>query len=414
MDELNKISPITNTNYLEINPRLLPKKSNLSIDGITTIHDTLILAQKTNRLQEIPTNIQDHFVNALRWMKGEVALTQLVSVRQVNGGIMNANNTDINNFNSYLVNLANQFRQYSPYREHEPVILAIQPTLDSATEIINQTAQSREEQLNNSATQRENEIIQNINNTGDSNVGNIRMATKEYQFAGWGAEYEKMITDCQEKLNGKPLLGIFIRNLRSRKMICESNKNQRAQYKDSQNKRIPTVKPIYQKYHIVRNILQFFLIVFSKIKSYNFQRFLWFALLVAVIALSVLDKLFWHQLSKPAENLDETLKASQTLTQYLVYLPFITVFGIGYSFAIKNYRIYNNMLDQYKHRKTVAETARGILGSSDDKLGSEQKNIMAATAAQALFEHKTTGHLSKKEAESGSFLDIVRSITTNK
>ena len=99
------------------------------------------------------------------------------------------------------------------------------------------------------------------------------------------------------------------------------------------------------------------------------------------------------------------------LAKVSIWIPAVVILSIGYSFTTKNYRIYSNMLDQYKHRRAVARTAQGIiLGANGSEEGKELRAAMTAAAASALFEHKVTGHLSKKEVESFGLFDVIRSI----
>ena len=65
------------------------------------------------------------------------------------------------------------------------------------------------------------------------------------------------------------------------------------------------------------------------------------------------------------------------------------------------------MLDQYEHRRTVAYTAQGIILSLKETGDTDLRDQVTAAASVALFEHKNTGHLSKKEGESLSILDLL-------
>ena len=101
----------------------------------------------------------------------------------------------------------------------------------------------------------------------------------------------------------------------------------------------------------------------------------------------------------------------QWIAKITMWLPVVVILSLAYSFTTKNYRIYANMLDQYKHRRAVAKTAQGIILSIDPNSGdSKLRDAMTASAATALFEHKITGHLSKKEVESLGLLDVLRTV----
>jgi|GEM_PF-6125169 len=99
------------------------------------------------------------------------------------------------------------------------------------------------------------------------------------------------------------------------------------------------------------------------------------------------------------------------LTEILAYklIPAL-LFGAFYVTANKNYRIYSNLTDQVKHRSVVAKTIRGIVLDQNIGAGEDQKDYKAelvTAGAKAMFELKTTGHLTKKES-SGALLDIFR------
>ena len=150
--------------------------------------------------------------------------------------------------------------------------------------------------------------------------------------------------------------------------------------------------------------------VFSKISSISGKRAITFMLLV-ILALAMVV----FPLAKQLNILHIEIFAVHDFNSWLIkiglWLPMIIILSIGYSFATKNYRIYCNMLDQYKHRRAVARTAQGIiLGTSGSEEGNDLRAAMTAAAATALFEHKTTGHLSKKEVESFGLFDVIRSI----
>jgi hypothetical protein len=168
----------------------------------------------------------------------------------------------------------------------------------------------------------------------------------------------------------------------------------------------------------IRNLHTFSSVLLSKLISKSFIRAVWYwaiALFGIIFVLSSLIIVFepssihgW----KPPEYLisGDNTQAKQVYIKIAVYLPLAIILGMGYSFAMKNYRIVSNMLDQYRHRRAVARTAQGIIISLKDEAYSDIRANVAASASKALFEHKATGHLSKKEAESLSPFDLLKSV----
>ena len=161
---------------------------------------------------------------------------------------------------------------------------------------------------------------------------------------------------------------------------------------------------------LIKNILSAISILWSKISSLAARRtYAFFALVIvagAMVIMPILSIFGYIQ-----SSLFDTSDPVQWLSKLALWLPAVVIFSIGYSFTTKNYRIYANMLDQYFHRRAVAKTAQGIiLGVESSEANKEFRSAMTSAAAVALFEHKVTGHLSKKEVESLGLLDVLKSV----
>ena len=161
---------------------------------------------------------------------------------------------------------------------------------------------------------------------------------------------------------------------------------------------------------MLKNIISVASHTWSKLMSYAGRRIvLFFALSTLAVSMVIFPLL--SKLDVVHIDIFTARDFSGWLAKVSIWIPAVVILSIGYSFTTKNYRIYSNMLDQYKHRRAVARTAQGIiLGANGSEEGKELRAAMTAAAASALFEHKVTGHLSKKEVESFGLFDVIRSI----
>ncbi|HLG90734.1 MAG TPA: hypothetical protein VI336_01045 [Candidatus Saccharimonadales bacterium] len=115
------------------------------------------------------------------------------------------------------------------------------------------------------------------------------------------------------------------------------------------------------------------------------------------------------------QSISSNLQKNWFFLKLSAVLGLILVPALGYAFANKNYRIYSNLLEQYRHRATVAATLEGILEQiKQDEANKDIRDILTATAAHAMFEHKAIGHLSKKENEASALSETLAIIGTRK
>lgn len=107
-------------------------------------------------------------------------------------------------------------------------------------------------------------------------------------------------------------------------------------------------------------------------------------------------------------RVNKLLEDNLLVAKLSAFLGFVLVPSLGYAAANKNYRIYSNLLEQYRHRATVARTLQGILRSVSE--GEDNKDIrqsLAAVAAAAMFELKTVGHLTKHDGGNTPFTEVM-------
>lgn len=410
--------PINDANYLTIDLSDIPSEKpelSESIDNLISIQKTLLQLQNLNRLNEIPANQIDFYKQALHWLRGETQISQLVSVSRAPGGFAGANSTQVQNFSSYVTNAQTNFRNNQIYNLTEISLSILQNSIgnftQAAQESIEQNAQVFRDDLQNRATEHGvnlnniyNNDFKNLSNTFNDynnqivNIGNdfISRISSAQAMNDWSDHYDKVVEECKIKLYGKWSLqpNLWSKNWQNLKSLKLNFLRRKVGHKDNNIKQ-------KRGYGIWRNIFSFLKLVKSKLSSYSFQRQFWFLAIIVLVFYNVAPQLF-HCLPKSQTD------GGLWYEKYILYLPILVVFGMAYSFAIKNYRICANRLEQYEHRATVAKTARGIITSQNGEGNQELRKVMAATAAIALFEQKTTGHLSKREAETGGVLEVAK------
>lgn len=350
MRELKEYPIIDTENCLEIDVLSLKKVNNhINVAELNSIRVALKVLKDSGKIRDddvLYRSIDDYSM-LLNWLAGKSRMHFSYggnSIDQLSVELESTPEDIIERFNNSVKNFDNRLSSSTTYRQYEATAAFIEPAID---DIVESGIGSIQKEKGAS--------LESIEQRLADGIKEIKQATTIYQFNSWADHYETMVKDLDNKVNG--------------------------------------IKP--ERYHI-----------WSYIKSYRFHRLFWFIFLALTVIFACLDKVFFHLLNK--ETSMQATDTIKVLSQYVVYTPLIIIASIEYSFAIKNYRIYSNMLDQYKHRKIVASTMVGILGSSKETLDDQQRNLMVAVAAQALFEQKNTGHLSKREAESSGVSEMVK------
>jgi hypothetical protein len=293
------------------------------------------------------------------------------------------------------------------------------------TDRINTGISSVNDAINNGVTT----IVQNVDYQ-------LNEATQSFKAAqaldDWGDQYAQYVEELKVKLFGRIPSGLIGKNISTawQKIVQNYNYTSPTKFRiilKPVAHFIAVVKLLWYLlrkspsiiYVVIKNIYSLSGMMIAKIRSFAFQRAFWFTLLSVFVVVFVISSIVSiYDISEIAHidvsfvNRDTDTTKSDTndiLVKALVYLPVVILLGLAYSFAVKNYRIYANMLDQYEHRRVVARTSKGIILSLPQE-SDDIRKTMTASAAQALFEHRNTGHLSKKEGESLSVLDIFRSV----
>jgi hypothetical protein len=145
------------------------------------------------------------------------------------------------------------------------------------------------------------------------------------------------------------------------------------------------------------------------------QRSLWYVALVSTFMLyAVVALLIIHgwKIFKISSDLD------QVLNGFGKYFIGLTLYGIlagiyiGYAFSVKQLKVHQNLLEQYRHREIVAKTIEGIvlavIKTKEGTIESGQESVLrdqdleqlVKVAATSMFEYRPIGHLSTKEGTS--------------
>lgn len=428
---------IEESNFLDYDVRKLRKAFDstafqTAIDRLDRIRSVLIIANKAERLQAIGNRA--YYIEALRWLKGEVnigtwhAVPQITDLQSITDDVANA--FDI--FTQQLQQNLQSEQVYSqielamltaPEVKSQPISKRVQRAVDQAESKFGTASEIKIGEVN-SLVDKANQDVQNIisssRNTFTQDMeqakqnayqeinNQMRRAGSQLKAAvaldDWGKHYDADINRLEQRLHGKKFNGIILRNIQSISRKFSGLRSVGV-------KNIKWWKLIRRiMFILIKNILSAINILWSKISSLAARRtYAFFALVIvagAMVIIPILSIFGYIQ-----SSLFDTSDPVQWLSKLALWLPAVVIFSIGYSFTTKNYRIYANMLDQYFHRRAVAKTAQGIiLGVESSEANKEFRSAMTSAAAVALFEHKVTGHLSKKEVESLGLLDVLKSV----
>jgi hypothetical protein len=154
---------------------------------------------------------------------------------------------------------------------------------------------------------------------------------------------------------------------------------------------------------------------FSRRDGLKAARDRWYWVLVctfvvyAIVALLIVHGIW---IFKIGSSLDATLSG------FGKYFIGLTLYGalagiyIGYGFSVKQLKVHQNLLEQYRHRAIVAKTIEGIVlaviktkeGTSgpgeESQIRDEDLEQLVKVAAASMFEYRPIGHLSTREGTS--------------
>lgn len=428
---------VDDNNFLDHDPKKLKKLNSVAefqeaIVRLQNIRDNLMVARKIERLQTIGNRA--YYIDAINWLKGLVALQSWHHVPQISD-VSSITQDIAAAFNLYTQQLQQNLQAEPSYAQIEttmvvspvtksmPLTKTIQTALDSAesrigkevssavADLIDQhdksiqniqkSARSIHDGFSSQIQDRQNQAYMDIDARVQQAGAQLQAAV---QLRDWGTEYDGTIAELSIRLHGLDSSDLVRRNFEA---LIRKFKGLRSVGRKN-IRWLPLLGKIL--YLLVKNTISVVGIIWSKLLSLAARRTVAFLGLLATAGTMVALPLL-AMFGLLHAQLYDTVDPVNFLAKTVLWLPAVVVLSVGYSFTTKNYRIYANMLDQYKHRRSVAKTAQGIILNVDSSgENKEFRAAMTAAAATALFEHKVTGHLSKKEVESMGMLDLFKAL----
>jgi 3-dehydroquinate dehydratase len=401
------------------------------IDNLDDIRQVLVVAKKVGRLESIGNRA--YFIDTLRWLKGETMLVNWHNVPQSDiSQILPQTTTEA--FNLHTQQLLQNLQaeplytsielalKVTPIIKNTPVTKRVEESLGSAKAILDNVTSRHVSEIESRTTRANNDIQNTFNSTQNNAIQAIESAKNNayteidvrvlnaasqlkqaVALKDWGEVYDNDIAELQYKLYGENMTGLLHRNMTTLRHKLKTN---RPGYKKKD-----WIRLFFKGcWLLIKNGWSLIAMVASKPASLAWRRVFSFSVLAVVASVIVVVPLL-ALLGIVHTKLFDPADPQLWLTKFLLWLPAIAVASVSYSFVTKNYRIYCNMLDQYRHRRAVAKTAQGIILNVGSNPENEAvRNAMTAAAATSLFEHKVTGHLSKKEVESLGLFDLLRTL----
>lgn len=436
-----RYSLVDDSNFLRVHIEWLKDEANQdqierALDVMQEVKTNLEIAERIGRLNEIGARV--YYQSAVQWLNSQTPLSTWNSVPELqNAKLTEVDEATANGFEAHVQNTVSALRGESLYAQIELAAAInsnttkerIKKAFDEVVgEVEDQSTtleQDFTQKLSVARTEAINQISASATGAVETIKGELNTATSQFRQAqvldDWAREYEIEVESLEKKLYGEqwkltaPALSHRVLPLNKPRPVMDwspSAVTYRGVVGAGGWLLAYPFKALWVSARIAGIITP---VAWSKISAVNNQRILAFATL-ALFALFFAVSSFVGAYGIESIGVFDTKFLTNAHDQewyvkLTVYIPMIVLLGLAYSFAVKNYRIYANMLDQYKHRRVVASTSRGIILSLDGAEENKVRDTVAAAAAQALFEHRNTGHLTKKEAESLSVLDMARLFT---
>ena len=338
-----------------------------------------------------------HFVaieklNSLEDIDDDTAAKLYDLIRQLRNALI-ANNAEYSNINMVMgaVKASRRFESLEP---------EAQKILDKFEGAAQDTATKLNFALDNSSQNLRRAFESTIRDLGHEKDSAIEEIQKARALARWAAYYGALVKEYREQIWGKQLKY-------SRKDPVK--KREIKKHQSLTTRGIAAIKNSRLSI-CFQNMLLW-------LKSYSGQRTVWFTLLSVILLsqslifiLALLGyELFGINISRIVPQHNDTL----FLFKLFIFGSILIVPVLGYATSNKNLRIYSNLYEQYRHREIVAKTLQGILIEADES--GDNKDVrekLTEVAAQAMFEHKTIGHLTKHEGHFSPVAEIVQTFSS--
>ncbi len=424
-----------------------PAKFYDAIRLLQTIREGLVVLQQAGMLASV-TNGMNSYKNAINWLRLNnqitvgVAVPAMSSLDDMNDTIADAFYRYVDWFHrSYLANVA-QFQnaklaigaaKADKMRTLDLRAEEYSQDLGNKTEasktVIESLSQEKISQLLSTVQTVSDEKTAVLRTEGDNILSKIEQAQA---LTIWHKAYRENITEYEIKLYGVKWKSVEFKNRITKNRLTHREGVVRTKT-DTKHAWLKKWSAYYLLYATSRTIRFLVLLatrstvwVVRKIFSLSGRRAFWFVLLgVATVVQALLLAFlllndFTADVPVLGDLFSESGVANLLSSDYIVvkigiYLGVIAIPTLGYSFANKNYRIYSNLLDQYKHRATVAQTLQGILRNVEESEQNKDIRVnIVSVAAVAMFEMKNMGHLTKKDGDSSVLDSLISALTGGK
>jgi len=396
LTSINDVDNIDESNYLKVDYRAIGKESGnaefeAGIQSLWSTREAIAEIVDLGLLERGAQPISSYYLEVVRWLKGQAATANWVSIPPFGQSDRAAEMSQFvsswlpNYLNTFFANTlaASFYAETAKARRHltsKSIVQQIEDETEAAVEKINNSQSAASEQLKQST----DATISQIDSKAES-VGQFVAEQKEeldktvalQSLTTWAKFYTKRVKEYEALLNGpKPL---------------SPDKPANGWLMSWQNGWFWSIK-----YSVVAQWL----------RSLKARRIFWFALLAVMILVFVaINTGFIHL------RLDNEIRKqvnNPILYRIGVSAPLLLIPSLGYAFSNKNYRIYANLLEQYRHREVVAETLTGIIATlGNDPSNADIRQQLTTVGAQAIFEQKNIGHLSKQD-NGGMFAEITQ------
>lgn len=446
IDPFRTNKTLTDTNLLKVNISQflgLPDKPELFYEAIRDLihmREGLRVAEQGGLGQQLEPG-RNAYRNELLWLKLEAPINEGVAVSQI------MSHDDLNN-ESIAVSFHQQVQWAKQnYFLNNPTYQQIQTQLGiakvarlqkldiQASELEQDFLASLQDSQNGLATaveqqkqaiydeltSRFNEQINQITNSGTDAVDKIEQARA---LQTWNDYYEENVRLYETALSGMEWQKVhFTRrwhNLVSQ--IRGRFQNLRNYTPDPERMKRAWTGYIFSRSamlapYLIRGALDLLWRIaeylLRKLFSIKGRRLVWFTVLGGVLIGQAV--FFFFAITSPhghgvfSSNLNVLLQKDFTLAKISAFLGFILVPSLGYASVNRNYRIYSNLLEQYRHRATVARTLQGVLlqfTENDDN--KDVRQSLVSVAAAAMFELKAVGHLSKTDGSGTPLSEVLQ------
>lgn len=457
VNPFNRVKNFDNNGYLRVNVKNFlelenrPQQFYDAIRELQTMREGLIVAQQGGLINQIESGF-NFYKLALDWLRLNTAINQGVAVSAI------TTYDDINesvavSFYQYVEWLRNNYLAGQALYQNIQIRLGEAKldklrTLDlraeEVTEEFRESLHESQTKLAESTDSRNRELSEQLDtrfNTQKEAINQARVdAVNEIKQAQsltiWHEAYEENIRIYTKKLEGINWKSLDWRgrvaNLRARKdKIIAYKKTYKVDIKNLLKFNFEESKTELKLIgYVISRALKFFVIAIFRSSEYLFsklflsvrgQRLSWFVLLGVIL---VGQSLVFLSLLLKGTVVDitlsgivdgsvlKTLASSEFIfAKISIYIGLILVPSIGYAFANRNYRIYSNLLEQYRHRATVAQTLQGILRYVDESENNKDIRMSLTTvAAVAMFEMKNVGHLTKRDGDTLPVGEIIQGV----